>query len=556
MPAAVAFLAVLLVTLNPSSARADDGERLYDLGPRWSEAGGGPSPHDIPVELVIAFFTDCTEADRLSPPVCGSPPAQWVGAEVPVEFCSFQSNRPSSITAQEFRDAIEAAAAAWNAAGAAVGIDYTGDCSSGSTWQDGNGRNEFGFDDGGNVVSTQSAGITLGTWRTVSLPGNSLLVVAREFIEADIVIDHRLDIPDVCFLSTLTHELGHAIGFGHSDSTSDLMFPSFNPNNVSTCPVKPSGAEISQLRALYGTDLLPSVDAGSDLTVDLGTQVTLAAKGSDPEGATLTYRWSQLSGQPVTPSAGGAGKSVVFTAPSAETTLEFEVTALDPFLHPATDRVRITVSSTGGVPTSFPLFDSFLPVTFAPGIPEGTTALGWTTVDGASSYEFCSGVSAAALASNCSTLSSPSAPITWHTVLGAGGSADVTRVLTSGWRMTRIQACSSQGCSKPSDGPLAGGVRWAAWGIDYDVIAIPFDIAGFQFTLAAVINVSGPARSFELGNGPPGDPFLVTMGTCGSLRAGGMCFAFLHFNDEQHEVVGIRSSRPGTPTVEHHIEVR
>ena len=552
-------LVTLLVVLQPTPASADEGDRSHDAGPVWRQLGA-PSPievHSSPVPLVIAFFTDCSQAPSLSPPACGSPPAKWVAPDNPVEFCTFQAGRPSSISAQQFRDFVADGASAWNRVSAAVGVRYSGDCATGSTWREDNFRNEIGFDDGRNVVQGQSAAITLGLWQIVLAGNDPDLAIARELVEADIVLDNTVEIPDICFASTITHEIGHAIGFGHSDSSSDLMFPSFNPNNLSSCITAPSSAEHAALQTLYGFDLPPNVDAGANRTVDFTSQVTLQVSASDPEGGPLSYGWEQLSGPTVTISGLGAGASLVFTAPSSAATLEFEVTATDQFLHAASDRVSITVSVSGGVPAGFPVFSSILPASFVPGATPGTSVLGWNPVASSSSYQLCSATSSALLASSCVSLGAPSVPITWDTVLGTDGSATQTRVLTSGWRLTRIQACSSSGCSHAVDGPLAGGVRWAAWGIDYDVLAMTFDIAGFEFTFAAVVNISGPARQFELGNGPPEDPFQRQMGRCLGLGPNGACFAFLDFNDgKQDRVVGIRSSRPGTPTVEHHITVR
>ena len=66
-----------------------------------------------------------------------------------------------------------------------------------------------------------------------------------------------------------------------------------------------------------------------DQFVPSGTRVTLDASGSsDPDGDRLTYRWTQVGGEPAV-SLSGSGPRVSFTAPSADTTLYFAVTVSD-----------------------------------------------------------------------------------------------------------------------------------------------------------------------------------------------------------------------------------
>ena len=95
----------------------------------------------------------------------------------------------------------------------------------------------------------------------------------------------------------------------------------------------------------------PTADAGSDQTVDEGTQVTLDASASDdPDGDQLGYTWTQTAG----PDAGlsqSDGETTTFTAPDVDgdTTLTFEVSVSDGDLSD-TDTVPVTVQNTDTPP--------------------------------------------------------------------------------------------------------------------------------------------------------------------------------------------------------------
>jgi MYXO-CTERM domain-containing protein len=87
----------------------------------------------------------------------------------------------------------------------------------------------------------------------------------------------------------------------------------------------------------------PTVNAGNDQTVDEGAAVALSGSGTDPDGDTLSYTWTQAAGTP----AGLSGATTAqpsFTAPSvtADTVLTFQVTVSDGTLS-ATDTVSISV---------------------------------------------------------------------------------------------------------------------------------------------------------------------------------------------------------------------
>ena len=495
---------------------------------------------------IVPFFTDCAPGELFAG--CGPPAARWVLGDAPVEFCTFQNNRAASVSAQVFRDAVQDAADAWNSAEAAAGVRYLGDCPTGFRWTDDNAVNEIGFDDGRQAVVGTQAGITMATWLNSPSASN---VQSREFVEADIVLDEGLSVPRACFRSVIAHELGHALGFGHSDTEGDLMFPSFSPSDLATCPGGPSAEERSRLQQLYGVDRLPNVSVGADRVVEPGQLVTVLATGSDPEGKPLSYEWSQISGAPVALSPDGASAS--FVAPAiGSAPLRFEVAALDPFLHRATAAVLLTVTSANAPPVGTPSLASF-----QPNASRSAALVGWEVSGDATSFEFCSHPAGIGALESCVAAASPDIEVTWDTVLGSAGPADALRVFEQQGRDTSLAACNAAGCTSAGFGPLVGGLRWEPWAIDFDYMAFAFDVRGFRWTFAAVTNLSDEPRTFLFRTGPPEDPTRRRFHGCGSVRPGGVCVGWLSPSDGPHEaVVTIVSSAAGTPTTEHRFTVR
>lgn len=92
----------------------------------------------------------------------------------------------------------------------------------------------------------------------------------------------------------------------------------------------------------------PVADAGNNQTVTSQTQVTLDGSGSsDPENQSLTYQWSQTSGQTVTISESTAAVAT-FVAPEPtgqSTTLAFELTVTDPDGLSSADTCLVLVTS-------------------------------------------------------------------------------------------------------------------------------------------------------------------------------------------------------------------
>jgi len=263
---------------------------------------------------------------------------RWPANASLVSFCTVEANRPASVTAEQFHEAIRLAVEMWNNIDAAVGIRDAGVCDTARV-DIGNSVNEIGWDDSRDLVTGSRAGLTRGTWLTSA--GSTI----GDFDETDIILSNNLSTPEICLRTLLAHEMGHAIGFGHSDARSDLMWPSYNQSDLTTCRPTASAAEAAWLINLYGSNLKPTLTKPEDRSVSPGTAVSLAVEATDPEGGLVTFEWRQTGGPTIALTSGG--RTASFTAPGPGV-VTIEVSASDRFLHRTTGTVAVTVTPTGG----------------------------------------------------------------------------------------------------------------------------------------------------------------------------------------------------------------
>ncbi len=86
----------------------------------------------------------------------------------------------------------------------------------------------------------------------------------------------------------------------------------------------------------------PTADAGADVTVDGGSQVTLSGTASDLDEDALAWTWTQTAG-PTVQLSDATSQSPSFTAPVAHATLVFELVVSDGELSSEADSVTVTV---------------------------------------------------------------------------------------------------------------------------------------------------------------------------------------------------------------------
>ena len=97
-------------------------------------------------------------------------------------------------------------------------------------------------------------------------------------------------------------------------------------------------------------NVAPSINAGSDMTVDSGSAVTLHSSGSDPNGDTLSYSWSLIEGPSIALPA--MTTQDIAVTPQNAGLYKFSVVCSDGTGNSQPDEVLLTVNAVNHAPTA------------------------------------------------------------------------------------------------------------------------------------------------------------------------------------------------------------
>ena len=507
--------------------------------------------NSIILPRTIDWFSDCDDGDYSSS--CGGLPARWFPENALIEVCTRQFNRPITLSEERFNESVIRAVNMWNDTNAAVGLKYLGNCKTGVTAFFGNNKNEIAFDDYRNVVRGSQAAITRGKWE--NLNNSETGQKDRKFLETDVIIDENINYPLVCFDSLIAHELGHVIGFGHSTFSSDLMYPTFNTADVSTCRTEASEFEIKQLPELYGSNSAPTISSVNVPQVYKNSTVVLEVFAADPDDDPLDFAWEQVQGSELT--FVKDNPEIRFNIPqNAEGPFELIVTVKDKFGKTDSEIIIFDAKEKLIVPTDTP---SFIAFDAKKNVDKYESTFRWSSIEHATEYKFCDYDSLSKDYSNCFVSDASEITVLWKKNISSPDSTNEPKKFYGDTRQIAMSGCNSVGCSDAGLGPHIGGIQWKDWDIDFDFLAMAYDItaANLRFSIGGVVNLENTARSFQIWSGTLSEPLKKKILSCGLLAPGESCIGLVMPDQTGHySHISIVSNFPGSPSTEHQIIIR
>ena len=153
----------------------------------------------------------------------------------------------------------------------------------------------------------------------------------------------------------LSYQWNQLLGETVSLNNANTLTPNFSPSTVGsyqfeiivTDPVGNSSSDTVVVTATAANNA-PTVNAGVDAQFQAGSQVTLTATASDLDGDSLTYQWTQTSGETV--SLSNADTLVASFDALVEGSYRFRFTATDSQNATSTDSINVTITAVNNAP--------------------------------------------------------------------------------------------------------------------------------------------------------------------------------------------------------------